>query len=49
MKSKMFSFLLCMWVMGKIDEPYLDKMVEKGRITQNEEEMIVATPQLPER
>lgn len=49
MKSRMFSFLLCMWVMGRIDEPYLDRMVEKGRITHKEEEMILATPQVPSK
>ena len=45
----MFGFLCCMWVMRKINEPYLDRMVIKGRITQEEEDMILATPQLPEK
>jgi hypothetical protein len=43
----MYAFLLNMWVMNKIDEAYLQVQVTKGRITQAEYDMIVATPQLP--
>lgn len=42
----MFGFLLNMWIMRKVDEVYLDRMVAKGYITQTEEEMILATPQM---
>lgn len=42
----MFGFLLNMWIMRKVDEVYLDRMVTKGYITQAEEEMILATPQM---
>ena len=42
----MYAFLLNMFVMGKIDKVYLDRMVEKGYITVTEEEMILATPQI---
>lgn len=42
----MYQFLLNMWIMGKIDESYLDIQVEKGRITEEEKDMIIATPQL---
>lgn len=43
----MYQFLLNMWIMKKIDEAYLDRMVEKGYITAEEKQMIIATPQLP--
>ena len=42
----MYGFLNNMWVMGKIDETYLTAMVSKGYITQQEKEMILATPQI---
>ena len=41
----MYGFLLNMYVMGKIDEAYLTAMVSKGRITEEEKVMILATPQ----
>ena len=43
----MYAFLLNMWIMKKVDEAYLQAQVTKGRITQQEYDMIVATPQLP--
>ena len=42
----MYQFLLNMWVMGRIDEIFLQGQVTKGRITQQEYEMIIATPQI---
>jgi hypothetical protein len=42
----MYSFLLNMWIMKKVDESYLQAQVTKGRITQQEYEMIIATPQI---
>ena len=42
----MYAFLLNMWVMGRIDEAYLTTMVTKGRITEQEKQMILSTPQL---
>lgn len=42
----MYPFLLNMWMMGRIDEDYLRQMVKKDFITQEEFEMIVATPQI---
>lgn len=42
----MYNFLLNMWIMKKVDEEYLQMQVEKKRITQEEYNMIVATPQL---
>ncbi|MCM3763433.1 hypothetical protein [Neobacillus niacini] len=44
--SDMYGFLLNMWVMGKIDEAYLEAQVVKGRITKEEKDMILATPQI---
>lgn len=41
----MYGFLLNMWVMGRIDEDYLTKAQAIGRITKEEKEMILATPQ----
>ena len=40
----MYQFLLNMYLMGRIDEKYLEKQVTKGRITKKEMEMILATP-----
>lgn len=42
----MYAFLLNMWVMGRIDEAYLTTMVNKGRITEEEKQMILSTPQV---
>lgn len=42
----MYQFLLNMWMMKRIDKEFLDRQVVKGRITQEEEDMILATPQL---
>ncbi|MDY5098694.1 MULTISPECIES: hypothetical protein [Clostridia] len=42
----MYNFLLNMWIMKKVDEEYLQKRVAKEQITQQEYEMIVATPQI---
>ena len=42
----MYQFLLNMWIMRRVDESYLQEQVLKGRITQDEYNMIVATPQI---
>lgn len=42
----MYNFLLNMWIMKRINEEYLQKRVSKGQITQDEYEMIIATPQI---
>lgn len=44
--SDMYQFLLNMWIMGRIDEDYLDIQVGRGRITEEEKDMIVSTPQI---
>ncbi len=41
-----YGFLLNMWMMRKIDENYLNVQVQKGRITEEEKNMIIATPQV---
>lgn len=42
----MYTFLLNMYIMGKIDEYYLTEMVKKNRITEKEKEMILSTPKI---
>lgn len=42
----MYGFLLNMWIMGKIEDAYLSVQVTKGRITEEEKTMILATPQV---
>lgn len=42
----MYQFLLNMWVMKKVDTVFLQGQVTKGRITQQEYDMIIATPQV---
>lgn len=41
----MYQFLLNMWIMRRIDEDYLNQVTEIGRITEEERDMILATPQ----
>ena len=41
----MYSFLLNMWIMKKLNEDCLEAQVVRGRITAEEKAMIVATPQ----
>lgn len=41
-----YTFLLNMWIMKKIDENYLQGQVDKKRITVEEMDMIIATPQM---
>lgn len=42
----MYQFLLNMWIMKRIDDEYLTRMVTKDRITEKEKQMIIATPQV---
>lgn len=42
----MYNFLLNMWIMKKIDESYLSAMVDKRFITEDEKDLILATPQV---
>ena len=40
-----YTFLLNMWIMKKVDENYLQSQVDRKRITEEEKQMIIATPQ----
>ena len=40
-----YTFLLNMWIMRKVDEDYLQGQVDRKRISSEEKQMIVATPQ----
>lgn len=42
----MYQFLLNMWIMKRVDENFLQGQVVKGRITEEEKQMILATPQV---
>lgn len=41
-----YGFLLNMWMVKRIDEIYLTQMVTLKRITEEEKQMILATPQM---
>lgn len=43
--SRLYPFILNMWVMGK-DEVYVNNALRLGYITEEEKEIILATPQL---
>lgn len=45
MESLAYAFILNMWVMRRVDEAFIAKQVKDGRITAEESEMILATPQ----
>ena len=45
MRNAVYLFLLKMWIMKRIDEAYLTEMVRLKRITEEEKEIILATPQ----
>lgn len=40
----MYQFILNMWVMGRYTEAQVQTAVTKGYITQQEADMIIATP-----
>lgn len=42
----MYQFLLNLWIMKKIDETRIQNAVTKGYITQEEANIILATPQM---
>lgn len=41
-----YGFLLNMWILRRIDETYLTTMVALKRITEEEKQMILVTPQI---
>lgn len=44
-----YGFLLNMWIMNRINEEYLEIMVTLKRITEEERQMIVMSPQIPKK
>ncbi|GLY11431.1 hypothetical protein [Pseudobacillus badius] len=44
-RSLMYAFLLNMWMMKRVDEAFIEAQVTRDFITQEEANMIVATPQ----
>lgn len=44
-RSLMYTFLLNMWMMRKVNETFLSQQVTRGFITETELTMILATPQ----
>lgn len=42
--SKLYPFILNMWIMGK-DEAYVNNALAKGYIAEDERDLILATPQ----
>lgn len=43
--SLAYAFILNMWIMRRVDQAFIEKQVRDGRITQEEADMILATPQ----
>lgn len=46
MINAVYPFLLNMWILKRLDEQYLTTMVTLKRITDEEKQMILATPQM---
>ena len=42
----MYGFILNMWIMGRVAENYVNAQYNAGRITEQERDMILATPQV---
>lgn len=42
----MFDFIKRMWQMNRVDETYLDNMVNRGIITPTEKQTIIDSPRL---
>ena len=45
MQSLSYAFILNMWIMGRVDEVFVNAQVRMNRLTQDEADMILATPQ----
>ena len=45
MKSLSYAFMLNVWMMKKVDEPFIRLQDYNGRLTQDEVTMIMVTPQ----
>lgn len=44
--SQMYGFILNMWIMNKVDENYVEAQCNRGRLTDQERDMILSTPKL---
>lgn len=42
----MYGFILNMWIMKKVDEHYVEEQARRGRLTDEERDMILSTPQI---
>lgn len=42
----MYGFILNMWIMNRCDEHFVQTQYRVGRITEQERDMILATPQI---
>lgn len=42
----MYGFILNMWIMGRVDEFYVEAQFKRGRITEEEKDMILSTPKI---
>lgn len=40
----MYQFILNMWILSRVDEDFVIMQYNKGRITEEEKNMILATP-----
>ncbi|MDM5333442.1 hypothetical protein QUF56_09405 [Ureibacillus composti] len=43
--SLAYNFILNMWVMKRVDQTFVQAQVTHGRLTKEEADMILATPQ----
>lgn len=42
----MYAFILNMWILGRVDGAFVESQYQRGRITEQERDMILATPQI---
>lgn len=40
----MYQFILYMWILGKVDDDFIEMQYSKGRLTEKEKHRILATP-----
>lgn len=45
MQSLAYNFVLNMWIMNRVDKDFVDFQVKMNRLTQDEADMILSTPQ----
>lgn len=41
----MYQFILNQWIMGRVDENFVEMQYQRGRLTEQERDMILATSQ----